>query len=157
MLPRWRVSDADSCQDCIVSIVDEWNVSMKHWWSDTDRRNWYTVILWGKCVPLPLCLIFFFACVLYLYPIYTFISSPFKFLLHAFYLSLISSFLTSFYFHIPYIVTIEGNFAQNILLQNNSLLCATLLLWFSSGNFSLWAHTHVHIFNLDHYRFVWLI
>jgi hypothetical protein len=43
MLPCWRVSNALSCQDYVVSVVDEWNLSMKQWWSDTDRRNWYTV------------------------------------------------------------------------------------------------------------------
>jgi len=121
-----------------------------------------TDILWKKCVPLPLrlmCVCVFsplYASVLYLYPIYTFLSSPFKFLFHPFYLSVISSFLTTCYFHILYIVTVQGNIAQNMQLQSKSLLCVSLLHWFSSSSFWVWAHIHVHLFNLDHSRFVYL-
>jgi hypothetical protein len=77
-------------------------------------------------------------------------------LLNSFSILLICLSLSACCLHIPYIVTVQWNIAQKMQLQNKSLLCGALLRWFSAGNCSLWAHTHVHLFNLDHSRFVYL-
>jgi hypothetical protein len=38
---KWRARSVDAvgCQDCLVSVLALRNVSMKHWWVETDGEN----------------------------------------------------------------------------------------------------------------------
>jgi hypothetical protein len=152
MLPRWRVSDAASCQDYVVSTVDEWNVSMKHCWSDTDRRNWYTM---RKMCPTTTLFFFFFFPMFFSFILFILLCPP---LLNSFSILFICH---SYHHSLPLAVFISLILSQfrEILLKTccyRTRVCSVLhcCIDFPQVTFALSAHTCR--FNLDHSWFVYL-